>query len=146
MVKTYNSKQVIATWGTIQLTDGALSEGTFLELNPTARRASQTGLMGGGAVIAIMSNTTGTITATVSASADINDLLTAQLQNQINTGIPRIGAFLVKDHSGRSLASESHALIDGFPPMTYAGDGTPTYQWVFLCPNLRMEPHGSNDA
>jgi hypothetical protein len=146
MVKTFNSAQILVTWGNLNLTSGALSEGTFLEASPTARRASQTGLMGGGAVVSIMNNTTGTVTVTLATAADVNDALTDALQQQIDTGKPTVGPLLVKDHSGRSVLSCEKALLDGFVPMSYAGDGTPTNQWIFLCPNLKFETRGSNDA
>lgn len=145
MAKTYNAKQVIVTWGPFNLTEGALSEGVFVEVNPTARRAMQTGLMGGGAVIGILNNTTGTVTVTLSAAADINNILTDALSLQIQEGVPRSQPLLVKDHSGRAVDSCPDAVLDGFPPKSYAADGTPTYQWVFLCPELKMENRGSND-
>lgn len=145
MTTVYNSKQVIGTWGTINLTPAALSEGTFAEVAPTARRASQTALLGGDGVIALLGNTTGTVTFTLSAASDVNDKLTALLELQLETGLPVSLPLTIKDHSGRSLDHCPKAVLDGYPTKTYAADAVPVYQWVFLCPNLKIAANGSNN-
>ena len=127
MTTTYNSRQVIVSWGPYTLTDGALSEGTFAEVAPTARRATQTGLMGGDGVIAVLNSTLGTVTTTPSASAAINDDLTGELQAGIDSESPTVYKLMVKDHSGRSVASCPKAVLDGFPTLTYS-EAVPTYQ------------------
>jgi hypothetical protein len=145
MTTAYNAKQVIVTWGPLNLTTGALAEGTFVEVAPTARRASQTALMNEDGVIVLMNNKTGTVTVTLSASADVNDRLTEALQEQLDTERPVARPLLVKDHSGRALDSCPKAVLDGWPTKSYSGDAAPTYVWVFLCPSLKMAANGSNN-
>lgn len=144
MTTTYTAQQVIISWGSDNLTPGALSEGTFAEVAPTARRASQTGLMGGDGVIALMSNTTGTVTVTLSAASDVNDRLSEALQQQIDDGTPVARPLQLKDHSGRTVVSSPKAVIDGYPTITYS-ENVPTYAWVFLCPRLSISANGSNN-
>lgn len=144
MNKVYSAKQVTLSWGPVNLNDGAPETGTFCEVTPSSPRATQTALLGGGAVINLRSDSTGTIAVTLTATANANDQLTRRLQDQIDNSIPVALPIQVKDNSGRTIHSCAKAVLEGFPTDTYAEEvGART--WVFLCPGLAMAPKGGND-
>jgi|SRR5687767_14594849 hypothetical protein len=144
MSKTYNSKQVTLSWGPYDLTLAALATGEFVNVNPSARRAAMSPLLGGGGVVNMQNDTTGTVTVTLTAAGDVNDQLSEVLQEQLDSGIPEAHSLLVKDHSGRTVVACDKSILDGWPQISYT-ETVPTVQWVFLCPDLKMFVGGSND-
>jgi hypothetical protein len=144
MNKVYNSSQVTIAWGPLNLNDGAPpAAGTFCEVAHTTERTSMTALLGGGAVINMHTDTTGTVSVTLVATANINDQLSRRLTDHQN-GVPTALALTVKDNSGRTLHTCEKAVLQGWPADTFA-EQAHSRVWVFLCPELVMGSNGGND-
>lgn len=144
MSKVYAAHQVTVSWGPLNLNDGAPETGAFCTVTPSSPRTTQTALLGGGGVINLRSDSTGTVSIVVSATANINDQLARRLQSQIDDRVPTALPLMIKDNSGRTLHTCAKAVLENFPEDAFA-EAAGTRTWVLLCPDLVMAPKGGND-
>lgn len=144
---TYNARQVLLTWGSTALTDGAPLTGDFCTVERTAPSAAIVGTLGGGAVAIAGNDRTGTVTVTLYASSVENADLSAALELQESDGRIISYKLLAKDYNGTEEFSSDQAFIAGPPAVAFSADGTsaPTRVWTFLCPGLKMV-YGAGNA
>ena len=138
-MKQYDPKKIVATFRGILIQGYA--DGTFV----TAERkedAFDTSVGAGGDVTRVRNNDrTGLVTLTLQSESLTNDLLSANLLIDEESGLG-IGALMVKDLNGTTLISAESAWIKKFPVGEYADDGG-SREWVIECADLRMFVGGS---
>lgn len=149
--KVYSSKQVTITvtpkgWSgpTLILNDGAPTSGTFVEIAMAADETTVTPMMEGGGTVNIMPGTNGTITVTLTGSANNNKHLSDARRHTKKTGEPRAWSIFVRDNLGSTRHSCPAAHIQGAPTDTFS-ESIQNRSWVFVCPELDMDHRESND-
>lgn len=144
-LKKYDPKKVSVTFKGIPLNSGIV-DGTFIEISRTERNSSLNTGADGGSTLVINNNRTTTCSLTLRMGSDTNDELTEiVLEDEADNDVKNVGVFQVKDLTGRSLHIDEEASLDGPPDTSYSTDEG-EHGWTWNCPNMTMEPRGSNAA
>jgi hypothetical protein len=141
--KTYNGKEVNASFGSINLRDGAPEDGEFCTVSRTTATSEMSALVNG-AVLVMRNDRTGSITVTLSAASDVNDELSDVMAAQEAAGVLDARAFSLTDNSGRTKHECGKVVLAGYPADGFSGS-IATRAWTFWAPDLKMDPRGSND-
>lgn len=75
----------------------------------------------------------GTVTLTLQAQSDSNDILSAALtlDSSSNSNLNQTGALLIADLNGNTLVSIPDAFITKWPDLSYSGDDAGPREWEF---------------
>jgi len=138
VLKTFDPKKVIVTWGAIIFTDFA--DGAFVEITQEDNFEAVMGADGSENRVN-KNRTGGDCNVTLQQQSITNDALSAQyeIDKANNTGYK---PFTVKDINGTTLAYSPQAYIKKLPDMTESSDGE-TRQWNFRLPQLQMVVGGN---
>lgn len=137
-MKNYDPKQYIVVFKGIQLRGYA--DGTFIEVERVTDTFSEA-VGAQGDVVRVKSNDRrGSITVTLQMASPANDILSA-FANGVDDDNQApdfdVGAILVKDLNGSTVAAAQEAWIVKPPNITAAVEHT-NRAWVFRCADLKM--------
>jgi hypothetical protein len=141
-MKNHDPKRYVLVFKGHQLRGYA--DGTFIEVERLTDTFSES-VGAQGDVVRIKSHDRrGTVTAQLQSASPSNDVLSAWAiaGEEGNTVDADVGALLVKDLNGTTVASAMEAWIVKPPNIGVATDHSPR-QWVFRCANLKMLVGGS---
>lgn len=140
--KTFDPRDIVATWGEIEL-DGA-APGTFINL--TYNNAAVTLTMGaqGFASVTKKADDSGGMTWTASQNAPVNSRLGAIAARQRRAGqAPIKKPLFLRWLNGELLAIGPEAFLEMEPGAQF-GDEHETREWKWIIPHLQMLQGGSS--
>lgn len=139
LFKNYDPGLVVFTWRTI-LVRGYAS-GSMIDVERAADTFSMN-VGAAGAVTRVRSrDKTGTITLRLQAASPTNDLLTAAMLLDEETGLG-YGPALMKDLNATELVRSAYCWIQK-PPAIGKADEAGVREWMFGCADLYMAPGGA---
>lgn len=139
MARTYSPKDVSVSFNNYELTGYAEDEFISADYNEDA--AAPVVGNDGQVSRSVNPDLSGTITVTLKQTSPSNDILSAlAIRDRIDGSA--VGAILIKDNKGTSLAAGADAWIQKPPAMAFARD-VGNRAWVFAVGTLTLY-HGSN--
>lgn len=144
-LKKYDPKKVSFSFIGKNYNSGII-EGTFIEVARAERNSSLNVGGDGGATLVINNNRMVTVSLTIRMGSDSNDGLTdLLLEDEADNDIKNVGVLMIKDLTGRALHIDEEAFINGPPDTSFSTDEG-EHTWTWECPNMKIEPRGSNAA
>lgn len=138
MVQAYDGNAVDFIFGPV-IAEGYGEGDDVIQIEHNTPVASTRVGVGGGAVVSVMHDESGTVRLRLLRTSPTNDLLQAALETFRRTKL--FLPLLVRDSRGRELHAAEQAYIAEYPSSQH-GQNAADVEWVFNCPVLRSYQGG----